>query len=336
MTKSSRIVITTLGAAVLCGMTAGPARAADLTVRFAWYMPPHTATSDQAEAIARNIETMSKGAIKVQTYPAGSLAVETGMGQAITNNTVNMGIVGMHWWSNREAALDWDTIPFLVTEPAKLIPAFKGKLGDDINAILNRHNVEVVGWGFYGYSISYVNTKREVKVPADLDGLKIRSDGKLNNVFLRDQGAVPVAIDSSEVYTALQRGTLDGASSGMASFVSRKWIEVGKYITAIKYSPIVYPIQANASWWKGLTQEQRDIIAKAIADTEESNLKTIEKDFTGNIEVAEKAGVKVYRPTDAELRIWKEKAYPHAVETYLKAAGPEGRKMLDDVQSAMN
>ena len=313
---------------------AQPASAADLTIRFAWTIPPHTATGDQAEAIAKNIEAMSHGKIAVQTYPAGSLVNQSTMGQALSNNTVNMGILGVHWWSSREPALDWDSIPFLVSEPRKLMPAFHGQLGDDMNAVLAKHGVTLIGWGFYGYSISYTNVKHPIRVPADLEGLKMRSDGRLNGVFMKEQGAIPVAVDSSEVYTALQRGTLDGAASGLASFVSRKWMEVCKYVTPIHYSPSVYPVQANAAWWKGLTQEQRDIISKAIEATEEPNLKEIEDAFQNDMAVLEKAGLELYRPNADELNLWHA-AEASATETYLKSAGPTGQKMLDQVKAAM-
>ena len=305
------------------------------TVRFAWYMPPHTATAMQGNEIAHNIEKMSNGQIKVNTYPSGSLLNESNMAQGIQNNTVNMGILGMHWWSNQEPALDWDTIPFLANDAGQLLKALHGQVGKDVNNILNKHNVEIIGWGFYGYAESYVNTKHPIKVPSDLKGLKMRSEGKLSAQFLKSQGATPVAMDSSEVYTALQRGTLDGAVSGMSSIVSRKWYEVGKYITAIHYVPLVYPVQANLKWWQGLSQHQRDIIHKAIAKTEQDNVAEIEKEFKRDIATAQKQGDHVYRPSKQELAQWKQEAQPMAKKAYLQQAGAKGKKLLHDVSQAM-
>lgn len=311
------------------------ARAADLSVRFAWYMPPHTATSDQAEAITKNIEKDSNGKISVKTYPSGSLAKESTMAQAISNNTANMGIMAMHWWSSQEPALEWDTIPFLANDAGALLKALHGKLGKDINKILNKHGVEIIGWGFYGYAESYVNTQHPIKVPSDLKGLKMRSEGSLNADFLKKEGAIPVAVDSSEVYTALQRGTLDGAASGLSSVVSRKWYEVGKHITAIHYVPLVYPTQVNLAWWKGLTDQQRQIISKAVADTEQAAVDAIEKEFKDDIATAEKAGDTVYQPSKDDLAKWKAATYDMAVKTYLAQAGSDGKMLVDDINSAM-
>ncbi len=312
-----------------------PASAQDLTIRFAWYMPPHTATDMQGNAIAKNIQKMSDGKITVQTYPSGSLLNESNMGQGIANNTTNMGILGMHWWGNQEPALEWDTIPFLVTDAGDLLKLLHGSLGKDVNKILNKHNIEVVGWGFYGYAKSYINTKHAIKVPGDLNGLRLRSEGKLSAHFIKQQGATPVAMDSSEVYTALQRGTLDGAISGLSSFVSRKWYEVAKYMTAIHYVPLVYPIQANRDWWQGLTQEQRDIITKAIAKTEQANVQEIEKEFKRDIQTAQKAGDHVLQPSSDELKQWKEATFPLAKKNYLAQAGKQGQQILNDVSKGL-
>lgn len=311
------------------------AQAADLSVRFAWYIQPDTATARQDNAIAKNIEQDSGGKIAVKTYPSGSLATESTMAQALTNNTANMGVMAMHWWSSQEPALEWDTIPFLTSDAGKLLTALHGKLGDDINKILEKHGVKIIGWGFYGYAESYLNNVRPIKVPTDLKGLKMRSEGKLNSTFLQRTGATPVAIDAGEVYTALQRGTLDGATSGMPTIASRKWYEAGKYITAIHYIPILYPVYANLNWWKGLTDGQRKIISGAIAKTEKTTVEAVEADFTNDIAIAKKAGVKVYRPTSEDLAKWKDATYAMTLKAYLAQSGAEGKLLLSDLEKSL-
>jgi TRAP-type C4-dicarboxylate transport system substrate-binding protein len=326
----------TLGAIVMFWGTAAPsAMAQTLTVRFAWYMPPNTATARQGNTVAKEIESLSHGKIHVQTYPSGSLLKASNIAQGLMNNMANMGIFAMHWWSKQEPALEWDTIPFLIDDASALLDALHGKLGEDVNKILNKHGVTIVGWGFYGYAKSYVNTKHPIKLPSDLKNLRMRSEGKLSAYFLRAQGATPVAVDSSEVYTAMQRGTLDGGVSGLSTIISRKWYEVGKYITAIHYVPLVYPIQANLKWWNGLTQTQRDIISKAAAKSEKMAVADIEKEFKDDIHIARKSGNHVYQLNPAELKQWKAAAAPLAKKNYLAQTGATGKQILADVNAAL-
>jgi len=331
----SRLLMTAGAALMVWGLAVAPAKAQDLTIRMAWYMPPHTATANQGNTVAKQIETLSHGKIKVETYPSGSLFKESNIAEGIENNTANMGIFAMHWWSKVEPSLEWDTIPFLINDAGDLLNALHGKLGADVNKTLSKHGVVIIGWGFYGYAKSYINTKHTIKLPADLKGLKMRSEGKLSAQFLKSQGAIPVAVDSSEVYTAMQRGTLDGGVSGPSTIISRKWYEVGKYITFIHYVPLVYPIQANLQWWNGLTQQQRDIISKAASISEKLAVADIEKEFHRDISIAKKNGNHVYQLTPAELQQWKKIAAPMAEKNYVAQAGKKGQQILDDVKAAL-
>ena len=331
----ARLFVTAGAALLVWGAGVIPARAQDLTIRMAWYMPPHTATANQGNTVAKQIESLSHGKIHVETYPSGSLLKESNIAEGVTNNTANMGIFAMHWWSKEEPSLEWDTIPFLIDDASDLLKALHGKLGEDVNKVLNKHGVVIIGWGFYGYAESYINTKHPIKLPSDLKGLRMRSEGKLSALFLKAHGATPVAVDSSEVYTAMQRGSLDGGVSGLSTIISRKWYEVGKHITAIHYVPLVYPIQANLQWWKGLTPQQRAVISKAVANTEKQAVDDIEKEFKKDIRIARQHGNQIYELTPAEMTQWKAVAEPLAEKDYLAESGATGKKIIAELKAAL-
>ncbi|MFM2485569.1 TRAP transporter substrate-binding protein [Celerinatantimonas yamalensis] len=317
--------------AMLLSCSTVAAQASELQLRFAWYMPPHTATAEQAELIAKNIKTLSHGQIDVQTYPSGSLFKASNIAKGIMNNTTNMGINALHWWSKYEPAFEFDTIPFLVPDAKSLLANLHGKLGQDINTILEKHGVRIIAWGFYGYAKSYINNHHAIIKPSDLKGLRIRSEGKLSALFLQSQGATPVAIDSSEVYTAIQRGALDGGVSGLSTIVSRKWYEVGKYVSAIHYVPLIYPVQVNLHWWNGLTPQQRSIISKAAQSSEKSAIQSIEHEYTQDIQTLKQAGNHVSVLKGAALKPWMATAGTLDRKNYLKETGATGKMLLQDI-----
>ena len=164
------LLIIFCAALMLLGILAPAAMAKKLTVRFAWYMPPNTATDKQGTTVAKEIESLSHGQIQVQTYPSGSLLKASNIAQGLTNNTANMGIFAMHWWSTQEPSLEWDTIPFLIDDAGALLKALHGKLGEDVNKTLNKHGVQIVGWGFYGCAKSHVNTKTPYQAAGGSEG----------------------------------------------------------------------------------------------------------------------------------------------------------------------
>jgi len=309
------------------------AQAAALDVRFSWYLPNTSSTGKEGFNVAKRIEKLSKGKINVKTYPAGSLLQEYQSAEGVQNNTANFVILGMHWWGGKIPALEWDTVPFLTNNVDILLKAFHGPLGEYINKLVEPHGVKFVGWSFYGYAFDYINTEHPIKVPTDFNGLRMRSQGSLSAMFLKQQGATTVGMDSGEVYTSLQRGAIDGAGSGVSDFVSRKWYEVAKYVTAIKYVPIVYPIMTNLKWWNGLTEEQRSIMTQAMRSAEADNLKGIEDEYTRVLATMREHGNEVYEPKGEEIKAWK-KSYKPLLDEYLRISGEEGKHIIELLHDA--
>lgn len=308
-------------------------RAAELDIRFSWYLPNSSSTGKEGFDVAKRIEQLSKDSIKVKTYPAGSLLQEYQSAEGVQNNTANMVILGMHWWGGKVPAMEWDTVPFLVNDFNKLMKAFHGPLGEYLNELMKPFGVKFIGWSYYGYSFDYINTKHPIKLPKNFNGLRMRSEGTLSAKFLKQQGATTVGMDSGEVYTSLQRGAIDGAASGLSDFLSRKWYEVAKYITAIKYVSTVYPITANLKWWESLTEDQRHIITEAIKAAEADNIRNINNEYTRVIEITKKHGNNVYEPNAKELTVWK-KAYRPLLDEYLRISGEEGKHVVKLLQQA--
>ena len=122
-------------------------------------------------------------------------------------------------------------------------------------------------WVDYGY-IQFFNNKRPLTRPDDFKGVKMRTFSKGDADTLKALGAAPTVMSSSEMYMALQRGTVDGATTGMPAAVSRKVHEVQKHMTEANYTTAQFIVQANLKWWEKLPQDQRDAILKAGKDAE--------------------------------------------------------------------
>lgn len=330
-------VFLALAAALLLGGVAAAANTpAKLHLTFAWYLPNTEPSAQQDIQAAKNIEADSNGAITVTTYPAGSLYTEGQMAEAIQNNSVNIGVVGLHWWGSQDPALAFDQIPFLFPGGVdELHTLIHGQLGQDVNTVLETHGVIVIGWGYYGYDGDIVNSKHAIANPSDLKGLKLRADGALPSHLFQMNGATPVSMSSNEVYTALQRGTIDGAISGMGSIVARKWYEVAKYVTAMKSGITLYPIYANLRWWNGLTADQRQVIQKAVGDTEQMNIQAVKDEYSNDVAAVQKAGDTLTAIEGSTRDAWIKADAP-LKDVYLSMAGSEGKMFLQDIANAAN
>jgi len=113
-------------------------------------------------------------------------------------------------WSPTIKELDLFSLPFFFPNYKALDAVEAGEPGKSLFKTTEEKGVIGLGWGKNGYR-EPTNSKRPVRKPEDLDGLKIRVvDSPISIGTLRALGANPVSVNWSETLTALQQGTVDG------------------------------------------------------------------------------------------------------------------------------
>jgi TRAP-type transport system periplasmic protein len=172
-------------------------------------------------------------------------------------------------------------------------------------------------------------TKPQVKTSKDLAGLKIRSV-PIYDSFLKELKAAPVTIPVPEIYTALERGIVDGFIQPLAGgFTSLGFHEVVRYIVNHYFYQLPGTALVNMEFWNKLPAETRNF----LVDTVKENEKTVAKYFMAlhneEIEKAQKAGVKLvdFPPDDAKQFI--ETAYRTGWENLLKRSPKYGPKLRE-------
>ena len=108
------------------------------------------------------------------------------------------------------------------------------------------------------------NSKRPVRSPADLKGLKIRvMESPVMVDSLNAMGAQAVAMAWPEVFTALQQGTIDGQENPAIIHLMNRTTEVTPYVSITNhfYNPAV--VLVNLAWWKSLSDFDRQVFQRA-------------------------------------------------------------------------
>lgn len=108
---------------------------------------------------------------------------------------------------------------------------------------------------------------KEIKVPADLNGVNLRMPNSEAWLFLGEAlGANPTPIAFSELYMALQTGTVDGQDNPLPTVKSAKFYEVTKSITITNHLvDSVWPV-INEARWQSLSDNQKKIILEALEE----------------------------------------------------------------------
>lgn len=108
-------------------------------------------------------------------------------------------------------------------------------------------------------SAYHIVLRQPVGPSGDLAGRKIRGTQTYSGAFAA-LGASPVVLPPSEIYSALEKGVVDGAAWPVLGVLDYRWYEVAKYITRPTFGTVVYPIFMNLAAWNKLTEPQQKLM----------------------------------------------------------------------------
>ena len=261
------------------------------------------------EVLKPGLEKHSNGRIEVSVHDKGSLCSEHGcveqmkLGQ-IDIATVSSGNVGAFG-----TTFDIINLPYLFKDDATAGRILNGWLAAELGKRAEREmKVHLIALIPVGGFRNVVNTEREVRVPADLKGLKIRvtkSPTEFN--LVKAWGATPVPYDWAQLYEGLQSRVVQGMYLQDTFTAAGKFYEVVKHVTAVGAAFSAHPILMDLDRYRKLPQWARDAIDKTGADLMREGLAldlAWQKRATG----AMQGKVAVYTPTPQEVTLWHKGA----------------------------
>ena len=151
------------------------------------------------------------------------------------------------------------------------------------------------------------NSKRPVTTPEDLHGLKIRIPGsRIYMTFWNAVGASPTAMSWSEVFTAIQQGTIDGQENGAPITQTAKMQEIQDYMTIWNYSYDSDLIVVNSRVWNELDEKTQNLLRECVREACEWGRDKIEDEEEQIIQEFIAGGMQVDRLTEEQLRPFQE------------------------------
>ena len=217
----------------------------------------------QLSVFAPMVENNSKGNMGVEVYSGAQLGDDTTAtemvvaGQLEINNTSTAPLVGY------VPELGIFDIPFLFADEAEADKVLASEVGDYLNAKLADKGIINLAWNENGFR-ELTNSKHAVATVADVAGVKIRTmENKFHQELWNSLGATATPMSSSELYTALEQGTVDGEENPVANFYSYQFQEVQKYITMSNhiYSPFLFDMSKKI--WDTYDADTQAILTEA-------------------------------------------------------------------------
>lgn len=273
--------------------------------------------TDSQDFIKR-VSGATGGKAKGQSFPNSQLGKQQELVEQVQLGALEMVISSSEFVSVVPEFGVWD-LPFAFKDRAEVKRAVEGPLGDELRAIAAKKNLVILGFWENGFR-QVTNSKRPIRTPDDLKGLKIRTPPNAERVkMFKLWGANAAPLDFSELFSALQTGVFDGQENPMAQITSAKLYEVQKYLsfTGHVYTPTY--LVASKAWYEALEPPAQKLLrdlAAQVGDASRTRGADFDKD---GLDIVKRAGVQVNDDVDkAAFQRTAQELY----DDYAKKFGP--------------
>jgi len=326
LTKTKRLSV--LLAVVLMGVSGIASADRVLKASHQWPGGKGDIRDEMIQMIARDVNKANIG-LQIKVYPGKSLYKPKEQWSAMTKGKLDMTAFPLAYAGGRHPEFNLTLMPGLVKNHDHAKRLNKSAFMDRIKKIMNDAGVVVLAdtWLAGGF----VSKKNCILNPEDAKGQAFRAAGKAFNQMLAGAGASITKMPSSEIYSGLQTGVLDGANTSSASLVSYRIYEQVKCLTApgdnalwVMYEPILMSKKTFAS----LSKKQQTLIMKSAKKAEEFAYEGAKKADVKLVNAYKKAGVKVVTMTADQAAKWRAIADKTSYKSFADGV-KGGRELLD-------
>ncbi|GHC38935.1 TRAP transporter substrate-binding protein [Aidingimonas halophila] len=267
----ARMIGLTLVTSTLVGLSLNASAATSL--RLAHTFNPGEASFELFEKLPDMIEERTGGDVSIQVFPSEQLGSEVELLEQASEGSVDIVIPGYSGASTLLAPMEISNAPFIFQswDEAKHILE-----GDAYQPIFDELDQEYglsplsKTW-YWGWRNLTVNGE-EITHVSDMEDLKIRVPEspawvEMINAF----DASPTPIPFSEVYLALQQGTVDGQENPIPTIHARKFYEVQDNLIMTRHMLQSQVVLINSSSLNSLSSENQEILESTIQELSEEN-----------------------------------------------------------------
>ncbi|OOM78983.1 TRAP transporter substrate-binding protein [Clostridium sp. BL-8] len=266
-----------------------------MTLRMADNQPEGYPTVLGDREFAKQLEEKTNGRIKVEVYIGGQLGDENSTTEQVQFGAIDAIRTSCSQLAQFNNLMGAVAQPYLFKDKDQMFRALEGDAGKKLLDSLESDSKMVgLAWLDAG-SRNFYNTKKDVKTPDDLKGLKIRvQESKPMLDLVQALGASPTPMAYGDVYSALQTGVIDGAENNWPSYLSTNHYEVATHITVDEHTRVPeLMVMSKMTWDKISTDDQKLVVeaAKAGAEVEKTEWLKQEKEAEDKIAAAGKVTI---------------------------------------------
>lgn len=259
------------------------------------------------EKFAELVSEKSGGKIEVKLFPGGVLGGDVQTVSALQGGVIEMTVLNAGILASNAKQFGAVDLPFLFNSGEEADKIMDGPFGKSLMDLLPDTGLVGLGYWELGFR-NLTNNRHPVAKLEDIKGLKIRTiQSPIPIELFNSLGANAVPLPYTELYTALETGTVDGQENPAANILNAKFYEVQKYMTVTRhqYNPQIVII--SKKFWDGLNDEEKAVLQSAATEardyqrkvSREADAKAIDEIKATGMEVTELSPEETQRLRDA-------------------------------------
>lgn len=292
----------------------------------------HVVTADHSyhlglQKFAELLSEKTNGKANVEIFPAGQLGNESDLIEGLTMGTIDMALCNsgnLASFTDSYAVFD---LPFLFRDSEHAHRVLDGEIGQEALASLDTVGIKGLANWENGFFCTW-NNKRPIETPEDMAGLKIRANNNPIHIAAYSAlGVSAITMGWSEVYTAIQNGTVDGVSVSIPSMYTANIQEVAPYISTSGEFYVTVILMMNKNLYDSLPEDIQTALLEAAQEATDYQREVNQKQTDEYLQVLKDAG---YTITEIDQEAFKNACWDKVYDQFAKEIGEE------KIQSILN
>ncbi len=274
------------------------ASAQQITMRNSISIGQNSHYGEGIDVMAKEVERRTNGRIKIQNFYASALGAEREAVESVQLGTLELTKTSTGPVPNFVPEVAILDVPFLFRDKMHARAVLDGPIGQEYLSKFEAKGFKGLAWGENGVR-HMTNSKRAVNSPEDLKGLKMRTmENPIHVAAYKSLGIVTTPMAFSEVFTALQQGTVDGQENPLAVITAANFDQVQKHLTLTGhvYSPSV--ILMNKAVFDKLSAADKQIFIDSAKEGVKVNRARVDKDDATGVAALRQKGMNVVENVD--------------------------------------
>ena len=282
-----------------------------ITIHLSHVVAENTPKGQAANKFAELVEEKTNGKVKVHVYSNSSLFNDENEFQALQKGDVEMIIPT---FSKMTAYVpNWQVLdlPYLFNTDEEVQEVLRGSIGEQLVNELKPFHIKGLGFWYNGFK-HLTSVDQPIHTFEDLQGLRIRTmPSKILEKQFEVMKATPIPLSFSEVFTDLEKNTIDAQENTASNIYSKGFYKVQKHMTITQHGILGYAVLMNETFWNSLPVKIQHQLIAAMKETTEWQFEQAvlmnEKDME---KLKQQADFTVYTMSPSERQRFKEQLAP--------------------------